>query len=109
LGFVELEMKTEGLLDFSTDLENPDFARVAEAIGFYAKRVERAEDLETAVRNWLAQPGPALLDVVTSRMELLMPAHIEFAPIFVTVLYSAKAVLAGRIDDVWELLTENIT
>jgi pyruvate dehydrogenase (quinone) len=109
LGFVELEMKTQGLLDFSTDLENPDFARVAEAIGLYAKRVERAEDLDTAVRDWLAQPGPALLDVITSRMELLMPAHIEFAPIFGTALYSAKAVLAGCVDDVWELLTENIT
>jgi pyruvate dehydrogenase (quinone) len=109
LGFVELEMKAEGLLDSYTNLENPDFARVAEAIGFYAKRVERAEDLDTAVRDWLAQPGPALLDVVTSHLELVMPAHIELAPIFGMALYSAKAVLAGRIDDVWELVTENIT
>jgi pyruvate dehydrogenase (quinone) len=109
LGFVELEMKAEGLLDSYTNLENPDFARVAEAIGFYAKRVEHAEDLDAAVRDWLAQPGPALLDVVTSRLELVMPAHIELAPIFGMALYSAKAVLAGRIDDVWELATENIT
>jgi pyruvate dehydrogenase (quinone) len=109
LGFVELEMKAEGLLDSYTNLENPDFARVAEAIGFYAKRVEHAEDLDAAVRDWLAQPGPALLDVVTSHLELVMPAHIELAPIFGMALYSAKAVLAGRIDDVWELATENIT
>jgi pyruvate dehydrogenase (quinone) len=109
LGFVELEMKAEGLLDSYTNLENPDFARVAEAIGFYAKRVEHAEDLDAAVRDWLAQPGPALLDVVTSHLELVMPAHIELAPIFGMALYSAKAVLAGRIDDVWELAAENIT
>jgi pyruvate dehydrogenase (quinone) len=73
LGFVELEMKVEGLLNAYTDLENPDFARVAQAIGFYAQRVERAEELEAAVRDWIAAPGPALLDVVTDRMELVMP------------------------------------
>jgi pyruvate dehydrogenase (quinone) len=70
LGFVELEMKVEGLLDAYTNLENPDFARVAQAIGFHAQRVERAEGLEAAVRDWIAAPGPALLDVVTDRMEL---------------------------------------
>jgi pyruvate dehydrogenase (quinone) len=108
LGFVELEMKVEGLLDTYTNLENPDFARVAEAIGFHAKRVEHAEDLDAAVRDWLAQPGPALLDVMTSRMELVMPPHIEAAPVFGMALYSAKAVLAGRAGDVWELVTENL-
>jgi pyruvate dehydrogenase (quinone) len=108
LGFVELEMKVEGLLDTYINLENPDFARVAEAIGFHAKRVEHAEDLDAAVRDWLAQPGPALLDVMTSRMELVMPPHIEPAPVFGMALYSAKAVLAGRAGDVWELVTENL-
>ena len=108
LGFVELEMKVEGLLDAYTNLENPNFARVAEAIGFYARRVEHADDLEGAVREWLAQPGPALLDVLTSRMELVMPPHIEAAPVFGMALYSAKALLAGRAGDVWELVTENL-
>jgi len=61
LGFVELEMKVEGLLDAYTNLENPDFAKVAQAIGFHAQRVEPAEQLETAVRDWIAAPGPALL------------------------------------------------
>jgi TPP-dependent trihydroxycyclohexane-1,2-dione (THcHDO) dehydratase len=63
-------MKVEGLLDAYTNLENPDFAKVAQAIGFHAQRVERAEGLEAAVRDWIAAPGPALLDVVTDRMEL---------------------------------------
>lgn len=44
LGFVQLEMKVDGLLDAYTNLENPDFARVAQAMGFHAQRVERAED-----------------------------------------------------------------
>ena len=108
LGFVELEMKVEGLLDAYTNLENPDFARVAQAIGFHAQRVERAEELEAAVSDWIAAPGPALLDVVTDRMELVMPPKIELAEIFGTALYSAKAVLAGRAEDVWELMTDAI-
>jgi pyruvate dehydrogenase (quinone) len=108
LGFVELEMKVEGLLDAFTNLENPDFARVAQAIGFHAQRVERAGELEGAVRDWIAAPGPALLDVVTERMELVMPPKIEAAQVFGTALYSAKAVLSGRAGDVWELMTENL-
>jgi len=108
LGFVELEMKVEGLLDAYTNLENPDFARVAQAIGFHAQRVERAEELEPAVRDWLGAPGPALLDMVTDRMELVMPPKIEIAQVFGTALYSAKAVLAGRAGDVWELVAENL-
>jgi pyruvate dehydrogenase (quinone) len=109
LGFVELEMKVEGLLDSYTNLENPDFARVAQAIGFEARRVERAQDLEAAVRDWLAAPGPALLDVVTDRMELVIPPKIEAAQLFGTALYSAKAILSGRAGDVWELVTDNFT
>ncbi|MBI3198316.1 MAG: ubiquinone-dependent pyruvate dehydrogenase [Rhodospirillales bacterium] len=108
LGFVELEMKVEGLLDAYTNLVNPDFARVAEAIGFHARRVERASDLEAAVQDWLAQPGPALLDVVTSRMELVMPPFIGAQQVFGTALYSAKALLDGRAGDVWDLVTENL-
>jgi pyruvate dehydrogenase (quinone) len=65
------------------------------------------DELEGAVRDWIAAPGPALLDVVTERMELVMPAKIEAAQIFGTALYSAKAVLSGRADDVWELLADN--
>lgn len=109
LGFVELEMKVEGLLDAYTKLENPDFCRVAQAIGFRAQRVERAEELEAAVRDWIAAPGPALLDVVTDRMELVMPPKIELAQVFGTALYSAKAVMSGRAGDVWELVTDSIT
>ena len=56
-------LQVEGLLDAYTNLENPDFARVAQAIGFHAQRVERAEDLEDAVRDWIAAPGPALLEI----------------------------------------------
>lgn len=31
LAFVELEMKAAGMLDFGTDLQNPDFSKIGEA------------------------------------------------------------------------------
>jgi pyruvate dehydrogenase (quinone) len=108
LGFVELEQKVEGLLDAYTDLQNPDFGRVAEAIGFWGRRVEKADDVEAAVREWLAEPGPALLDVVTDRFELVMPPKVEASQIFGTALYSAKALLGGRGGDVLSLIKENL-
>jgi len=100
LNFVELEQKVEGLLDAYTDLKNPDFARVAEAMGLWARRVEKSSELPGAVRDWLDAPGPALLDVVTDRFELVMPPKVEASQVFGTALYSVKAVLAGRGGDV---------
>jgi pyruvate dehydrogenase (quinone) len=103
LGFVELEQKVEGLLDAFTDLLNPDFARVAEAVGMWGRRVEKPDDVDEAVRAWLSAPGPALLDVVVERNELVMPPKIELSQLLGTALYSAKAILAGRGEDVVDL------
>lgn len=100
LDFVEIEQKVEGLLDTYTDLLNPDFSRVAEAIGFRGWRVEQPDQLETAVKAWLAEPGPALLDVVTDRFELVMPPKVKAGQVAGMALYSAKAVLGGRGRDV---------
>ena len=107
LGFVELEMKAEGLLDAFTDLKNPDFARLAEVVGFKGWRVERNEDLEEALVAFLAHPGPALIDVVVNRMELVMPPHVGLEQVLGMALYSTKAVVSGQGGDVVELLESN--
>src|SRR5471032_3378295 len=97
----------EGLLDAYTNLQNPDFAKVAEAIGIYGRNVESAAELEHEVQAWLRHPGPALLDVKTDRFELLMPPHIEASKVLGTALYSVKAVLDGRGADVVDLIKDN--
>ncbi len=107
LGFVELEMKVEGMLDAYTDLSNPDFAKLAEVIGFRGWRVEKNQDLEAAVAAFMAHPGPALLDVKVNRAELVMPPKIEAAQVLGTALYSVKAVLHGRAGDVADLIETN--
>jgi pyruvate dehydrogenase (quinone) len=107
LGFVEMEMKVEGILDAYTKLKNPDFARLAEVIGFRGRRVEHGDDLDGTVREFLAHPGPALLDVVVNGMELIMPPTVDKAQVFSTALYGAKAILSGRAGDVVELVESN--
>jgi pyruvate dehydrogenase (quinone) len=73
LGFVELEMKASGFLDVGCDLKNPNFADMAQAMGIKGVRVEKPQDLRSAVQDVLSHKGPALLDVVTARQELVMP------------------------------------
>ena len=107
LGFVELEQRVEGMLSTYTGLENPDFGKVAEAMGYWGRRVTRGEDLEDAVREWLAQSGPALLDVVTSRYELIMPPKAELPQALGMAMYGLRAVLAGQTDELTEMATQN--
>ena len=46
-------------------LRKKDFVRAAQADGFeFAKRLERKEDLEGTVREWLEFRGPAFLEVI---------------------------------------------
>ena len=55
-------------------------------------------DLEDAIKTWLAQPGPALLDVKVNPMQLVMPPSPFVAPEAVVgmAVYSAKAMLARQ-------------
>jgi pyruvate dehydrogenase (quinone) len=73
LGMVKLEMEQVGLPEYGTVLHNPDFARVAEAVGMHGIRVERPDDVDAAVKEALAHDGPVLLDVVTNPDEVALP------------------------------------
>jgi pyruvate dehydrogenase (quinone) len=107
LGFVELEQKSEGLLPVYTDLKNPDFGKVAEAIGLWGRTVDDSSILEGVVGEWLAQPGPALLNVKVAPMELVMPPFTAIGPAYGMALYSMKAVMHGKAGDVFEMIAEN--
>jgi len=107
LGFVELEMKVEGLLDAFTELKNPDFGKLAEVIGFRGWTIDHNEHLESAIIEFLAHPGPALLDVHVNRSELVMPPQVEPSMVLGTMLYGVKAVLSGRAGDVVDMLESN--
>jgi pyruvate dehydrogenase (quinone) len=77
LGMVKLEQEQGGLPEFGTVLGDVDLAAIARAAGLHAVRVERADDLDDAVRSILAHPGPALLDVVTNPEEISLPPKVK--------------------------------
>ncbi len=107
LNFVELEQKVEGLVDHYTDLQNPDFAKLAESIGIKGWKVDQPEEIEGAVKAFLSAKGPALLDVKTSGYELVMPPKVTAGEVSGMALYGTKAIMQGRVKDVTDLLIHN--
>jgi pyruvate dehydrogenase (quinone) len=107
LGFVALEMKGAGFLETGTDLVNPDFAAMARGAGVHAIRVEDPGELEAAVREVLAHPGPALLDVVVASQELALPPTIERSQVKGFGLWALQAVMSGRGDELIDLAKTN--
>jgi pyruvate dehydrogenase (quinone) len=108
LGFVAIEMKASGLLDTETDLKNPNFAAMAEAVGIKGIRVERSDQVEAALREAFAHPGPALVDVTTAKQELVMPPKIKAEQAKGFSLFMLKAILNGRGDEIVELARTNL-
>src|SRR6201987_146515 len=108
LSFVELEMKAAGILDYGTDLLNPDFAKLAESAGIYGVRVEKPEELRAALTGALAHDGPALVEVLVNRQELSMPPTINLEQALGFSLYMIRAVLSGRGDEVIDLAKTNL-
>jgi pyruvate dehydrogenase (quinone) len=108
LGFVALEMKAAGFVDFGTDLQNPDFAAMARAMGIHALRVEDPGDLPSAMADILAHDGPALLDVLTAKQELSMPPTIGAEQVKGFSLYVLRAIMSGRGDEVLDLAKTNL-
>jgi pyruvate dehydrogenase (quinone) len=108
LGFVELEQKATGFLDFGVELQNPNFAAMAEAAGVRGIRIEDPRDVERSISEALSHDGPVLVDAVVNRQELSMPPKItaEMAKGF--GLFMVKAVLSGRGDEVLDLARTNL-
>jgi pyruvate dehydrogenase (quinone) len=108
LGFVEVEMKSSGYVTFSTDLKNPSFAKVAEAMGMFGARVERPEELEPALRAAFSHNGPAVVEVLTHRLELAMPPTITLEEAKGFSLYMIRTVMSGRGDELIDLVKTNL-
>jgi pyruvate dehydrogenase (quinone) len=109
LGFVELEMKANGFLDTGCDLKNPNFAAMAEAMGIKGVRVEKPGDLESGLKAAFSHPGPALVDVVSARQELVMPPKIGVEDAKHFSLFMLKAVMNGRATELIDLAKVNLT
>jgi pyruvate dehydrogenase (quinone) len=87
LGFVSLEMKAAGFVDFGTD----DPGKLPEAI-----------------QEVLQHDGPAVLDVVTASQELSMPPTFTTEEVKGFSLYVLRAIMSGRGDQVLDLVKTNL-
>jgi pyruvate dehydrogenase (quinone) len=108
LGFIELEQKSTGFLTFGTELQNPNFAAMAEAVGMRGIRLEDPAEVDEGIAAALAHDGPVLVDAVVNRTELAMPPSITFEMAKGFTLYMVKALISGRGDEIIDLARSNL-
>ncbi|MBO3749317.1 ubiquinone-dependent pyruvate dehydrogenase [Streptosporangiaceae bacterium NEAU-GS5] len=108
LSFVELEMKAAGIVTYGTDLDNPDFAGIAQAAGMFGQRVDTAAELPAALAAAIAHDGPALLDVRTARQELALPPKLTLGQIKGFTLHATRTILSGQGNELIELVKTNL-
>jgi pyruvate dehydrogenase (quinone) len=108
LAFVELEMKAAGIVTYGTDLDNPDFAGIARAVGLFGARVEKAGELDDALRAAFEHDGAALVEVLTDRHELSLPPKISYGELKGFTLYATRTILSGGGDELVELAKSNL-
>ena len=108
LGYIELEQKASGFLDFGTGFKNPNFAAMAQAVGVKGIRLEDPGEVKDGIAAALAHDGPVLVDAVVNRAELSMPPSITVEMAKGFSLFMLKAVLSGRGDEVIDLAKTNL-
>jgi acetolactate synthase-1/2/3 large subunit len=57
----------------ATPIWSPDYVRLAEAYGIFGRRVERGDQVDDAVRDAIAQPGPALVEFLIEQEANVFP------------------------------------
>jgi pyruvate dehydrogenase (quinone) len=78
-------------------------------MGIKGLRVEKPQDLKTAITAALSHNGPALVDVVSARQELIMPPATTFGEARNFGMFMMKAVLDGRAGELIDLARVNLT
>lgn len=108
LDFVEVEMKAAGIVNYGTDLVNPDFAAVAASLGIPGYRATTGDELRMALNEALSRPGPALVSVAVARQELSIPPAITAAQAKGFALFALRTLLSGRGDELIDLADTNV-
>jgi pyruvate dehydrogenase (quinone) len=109
LDFVNIEQQEAGMIPYGTKFKNPNFARVAEAMGAKGIRLEDPGDVKDALEEALAhRGGPVVVDAVVDPLALSLPSHSPFHTVKGYTLSFAKQVLTGRLDDVIKTIEHNV-
>ena len=108
LDFVNIEMQEAGVVPFGVAFKNPNFAKVAEAMGAKGIRIEEPGDVREGLAVALAhQGGPVVVDVVVDPYALSLPSHLPFHAVKGFTLSLAKQVLSGKMDSVIKTIERN--
>jgi pyruvate dehydrogenase (quinone) len=107
LGMVKLEMEVAGLPDWQTDMINPDFAMVAQAMGIKGMTVKDPDNVKQALKEAFLYKGPVLVNIFTDPNALAMPPKIEFEQVKGMSLSMTKLILNGRMDEVLDTVKSN--
>jgi pyruvate dehydrogenase (quinone) len=107
LGMVKLEMEVAGLPDWQTDMVNPDFSLVAQAMGMKGITVTEPDEVKQALREAFMFNGPALVNIMTDPNALAMPPKIEFEQVKGMALSMTKLMLNGQMGEVLETFKAN--
>ncbi len=107
LGMVKLEMEVAGIPDVETDMLNPDFTKLAEAIGMYGITVNDPVDVRPALEKAFQQDGPALITIQTDPNALAMPPKMEFDQMKGFAFYIGKMIFNGRANEVLKIIKSN--
>jgi pyruvate dehydrogenase (quinone) len=109
LDFVKIEMQEGGIVPFGVDFKNPNFAKVAEAMGAKGIRIEEPGDVSAGLAEALAhKAGPVVVDVVVDPFALSLPSHVPFHAAKGFTLSLAKQVLNGKMDTVIKTIDHNV-
>jgi pyruvate dehydrogenase (quinone) len=109
LDFVKIEQQEAGIMPFGVEFKNPNFARVAEAMGAKGIRIEDPEDVREALAEALAhKDGPVVVDAVVDPYALALPSHVPFHAAKGFTLSMAKQVLSGKMDSVIKTMERNV-
>jgi pyruvate dehydrogenase (quinone) len=108
LDFVHIEMMEAGIEPFGTELKNPSFAALADAIGIAGFRLEDPTDVRSTVEQFLTTSGPALLDAVIDPHALSLPPHVSVGMVEGFSLSLAKQAIHGNLDDVIDTAEGNV-
>lgn len=107
LGMVKLEMEVAGIPDIETDMLNPDFTKLAEAMGMFGITINDPVEVKSVLEKAFQQDGPALITIQTDPNALAMPPKMEFDQMKGVALYMGKMILGGRIDEVFKIFKSN--
>ena len=109
LDFVNIEMQEAGIIPFGVDFQNPNFAKVAEAMGARGIRIEEPGDVREGLAEALAhKDGPVVVDAVVDPFALSLPSHVPFHTAEGFTLSFAKQVWNGKMDAVIKTIERNV-